>query len=185
LAPLRLHSRLRDHRAMARARRSQGATWWANEGTRVLFERQTRQFFPDLQRFVSSERCTYTLTVIVPEYDDARRIKLMFDATRSRSAPHILSDGPTESPHRYADNERMTLCVWEPTDPPEQRWLWDDGLLVLLALIRLHLFKESWWRDTGEWPGPQARRPALTPRSRHPRHCGAGSRSRTHAASQR
>jgi hypothetical protein len=29
----------------------------------------------------------------------------------------------------------------------------EDGLLVLLGLIGLHLFREAWWRETGEWPG--------------------------------
>jgi len=31
-----------------------------------------------------------------------------------------------------------------------------DGLLCLLGMITAHLFREAWWRETGEWLGPTA-----------------------------
>jgi hypothetical protein len=31
-----------------------------------------------------------------------------------------------------------------------------DGLLVLLNYIQAHLFREAWWREKGEWLGPEA-----------------------------
>jgi len=46
--------------------------------------------------------------------------------------------------------------MWHPGDPPEQQWLFADGLLALLNIIQAHLFKEAWWREMGEWLGPEA-----------------------------
>ncbi|MFD8035437.1 hypothetical protein ACFV3F_43310 [Streptomyces sp. NPDC059717] len=68
--------------------------------------------------------------------------------------PHVFSDGPRQSPHRYTDG---SLCMWYPGDPPEQRWdRRRDGSIVLLGLVLAHLLREEWWRRTGEWAGPEA-----------------------------
>jgi len=45
--------------------------------------------------------------------------------------------------------------MWEPEDPAELRWVLTDGLAALVAHITIHLFKEGWWRETGEWLGPE------------------------------
>jgi hypothetical protein len=65
---------------------------------------------------------------------------------------------PEGSPHRYGPRR---LCVWYPSDPDQQKWVFDDGLLMLINLIQAHLFEEAWWRETGgrddgEWLGPEA-----------------------------
>ena len=41
--------------------------------------------------------------------------------------------------------------------PPftEHRWVFEDGLLALMGLVMAHLFKEAWWRETGEWLGEE------------------------------
>ena len=31
-----------------------------------------------------------------------------------------------------------------------------DGLVALFGMAQHHLFKESWWRATGEWLGDEA-----------------------------
>jgi hypothetical protein len=76
--------------------------------------------------------------------------------------PNIYVDGPSgrgvASPHRYGPRQ---LCIWYPSDPPEAKWVFGDGLLMLVCHIQLHLFREAWWRETGgpnggEWLGPQA-----------------------------
>lgn len=46
--------------------------------------------------------------------------------------------------------------MWCPWDPPEEKWVFRDGLLALLNHIQAHLFREAWWRETGEWLGPEA-----------------------------
>jgi hypothetical protein len=71
----------------------------------------------------------------------------------------VYADGPDESPHRYAPapkDPRSSLCIWYPNDPPERRWVPQDGLLSLIEMTRIHLFKEAFWRETGEWLGEEA-----------------------------
>jgi hypothetical protein len=87
----------------------------------------------------------------VPYYEP-RNVEIRFE--HWSRVPSIVIDGPS-SPHRYkADGD--SLCIWHPQDPPEQRWIFEDGLLALINHIQAHLFREAWWRETGEWLGPQA-----------------------------
>jgi hypothetical protein len=95
----------------------------------------------------------YTLEVDVPEYK-ARRVEVRFRNSYKFGFPHVYVDGPTDSPHRYRGGE---LCLWEPTDPPENTWEPRDGLFELIRQIKLHLFKEAWWRESGEWLGDEIR----------------------------
>jgi hypothetical protein len=80
-----------------------------------------------------------------------RRVRMIF--ARGADAPRVYADGPSESPHRYADS---SLCMWKPTDAPDRRWTRDDGARALLGHIAAHLIREHWWRLTGEWPGDEA-----------------------------
>jgi hypothetical protein len=95
----------------------------------------------------------YTLTVTVPEFDDRRVIRITLANKRRPWLRLLTADGPTDSPHRYADGH---LCMWYPKDPPEQVWEPDDGLLALVQCARVHLFREAYWRRYGTWPGPEA-----------------------------
>lgn len=70
--------------------------------------------------------------------------------------PKVFADGPTTSPHRYPTRGRTHLCLWYPDDPPEWKWTADQGLLALFGTAAHHLFKEGWWRETGEWLGHEA-----------------------------
>ena len=45
--------------------------------------------------------------------------------------------------------------MWFPGDPPSMQWRLSHGLLDLLDAIRAHLFREAWWREHGEWLGPE------------------------------
>jgi hypothetical protein len=65
----------------------------------------------------------------------------------------VTADGPTRSPHRYADGH---LCMWYPDDGPELVWQPEEGLLALIQYVRLHLFREAYWRRYHLWPGPEA-----------------------------
>jgi hypothetical protein len=104
-------------------------------------------------------RRVYRLPVPIPECGEIRHVEIRFEDW-SR-VPDIYVDGPSggdASPHRYKPKQ---LCIWYPRDPPEQKWVFEDGLLMLICHIQLHLFREAWWRETGgrkggEWLGPQA-----------------------------
>lgn len=86
----------------------------------------------------------------VPHYEP-RNVEIRF-ADWSR-VPVIMADGPG-SPHRNKPDN--SLCIWHPKAPVEEKWVFEDGLLALLNHVQAHLFKEAWWRETGEWLGPEA-----------------------------
>jgi hypothetical protein len=86
-----------------------------------------------------------------------RRVRITF--ARGAEAPRVYVDGPLESPHRFSDD---ALCMWRPDDPPDRRWIRADGARALLGHIVAHLIREHWWRETGHWPGDEARHGRLT-----------------------
>jgi hypothetical protein len=45
--------------------------------------------------------------------------------------------------------------MWYLRDPPEHRWTFGHGLLDLINHAIIHLFKEAWFLDTGEWLGDE------------------------------
>jgi hypothetical protein len=139
---------------MARYGKRLSPRWWTNEPTRLIFERRALEFFPDLHFTVTSEACTYSTVVDVPFYE-ARRVKLIFNLGRSRNAPYIVADGPRESPHRYREYDSQSLCVWDPLDPPEARWLFDDGLLELLAIFESTCSKKLGGATPASGPAPK------------------------------
>ncbi len=58
--------------------------------------------------------------------------------------------------HRYSDG---TICMWYPKDPPPDRqWNRGEGLLKLVDTAVTHLFKELYFRETGEWLGEEVHR---------------------------
>ena len=114
------------------------------------FEKGVRKQYPRIRRRVTRRNLVYDLSVDLPGYDD-RCITVKFDKS-GNTMPCVTADGPTDSPHRYVDGR---LCIWYPEDSPERRWSYSHGLLELLILAQIHLFKEAWWRDTGEWLGPE------------------------------
>ena len=112
----------------------------------------TARGFPGLVIEKRRDARVYRVAMDVPHYEP-RRVEIRFEDWRRR--PRVFVDGPS-SPHRYRRNGEEWLCMWHPDDPPEQRWVFKDGLLALLNQIQAHLFREAWWRETGEWPGLEA-----------------------------
>jgi hypothetical protein len=121
----------------------------------LRFEQGARNHFPGLRAFTTriGERAGrhYVADVAVPHYE-SRRVHVLFERDNPNAA-RVEVDGPTESPHRFGDG---SLCIWRPRDPVWARWIVEDGLVRLLGLTIAHLFREAWWRETGEWPGPEA-----------------------------
>ena len=131
-----------------------GGPWYGEDFPRIMFEREARQYFPDLASATikSSHNAgrKYRLTVHVPHYDD-RRVQILFRKDSPR-IPRVSVDGPVDSKHRFSSGE---LCMWYPEDSVDNRWVFEDGLIALLGQIIVHLFREAWYRETGEWPGPE------------------------------
>lgn len=134
-------------------RRRKGG-WFDDFRARIRFEHHARQAYGQLHGSKvggSPQEVVYKLTVEVPEYEK-RRVEIRFYNGSRPGVPRITVDGPEESPHRYSDG---TLCIWEPEDDDSRRWVAHDGLLALIAAIGQHLFREAWWREHGEWLGPE------------------------------
>ncbi len=139
-------------------------SWEQNLVLRLRFERAAYAVYPDLRSRPigrrKSARITYVVAVTVHEYEP-RLIEMQFRRTSPKPAlTGVYVDGPAESPHRYSPHprdalQRPSLCIWYPHDPPELRWVVSDGLLSLIEMTRVHLFKEAYWRETGEWLGDE------------------------------
>lgn len=132
-------------------KRRSGA-WWGNDRDRVLFEGPSRHQFPSMKtgQTVNGDRL-YALDVDVPFYGITRHVEISFAAWGGKT-PRVRVDGPT-SKHRYGTD---VLCMWRPDDPANQKWVFNDGLLVLIAQVQAHLFREEWFREFGYWPGDEA-----------------------------
>ena len=131
-----------------------GGPWYGEDFPRIMFEREARQYFHDLvsATIKSSHNAgrKYRLVIHVPHYDD-RRIQILFRKDSPR-IPRVSVDGSVDSKHRFSSGE---LCMWYPEDSVDNRWVFEDGLVALLGQIIIHLFREAWYRETGEWPGPE------------------------------
>jgi hypothetical protein len=140
-----------------------GGPWYGQFSKRFRFERGARERLPDLRsspsRNPQRRGWIYRFNLPVDGYE-TRRVTILFQSPGGR-IPVVNVDGRS-SPHRYTDG---SLCMWFPNDPPERRWVFDDGLLMLITQIAVHLFKEAWWRETGgdsttgavgEWLGDEA-----------------------------
>ncbi len=129
--------------------------WYNDLDVVAQFEQDAIREYPSLvscNGVVGSRRWRqYTLTIDLEEYE-ARDVKIKIKPD-PKLLPRVTAGGPLESPHRYKGG---ALCMWYPKDPDEKRWVFNDGLLELLVMIEFHLYREAWWRETGEWLGPEA-----------------------------
>lgn len=131
----------------------------------MRFDRTARGF-PGLEIVRGKGGRIYRIRGLQVPHNEPRNVEIVFE-NRSYT-PRILADGPSESPHRWPDG---SLCLWHPKAPIEKRWDFEDGLLVLINLVQAHLFREAWWRENGEWLGPEAphetpKEPAIETRER-------------------
>ena len=64
----------------------------------------------------------------------------------------IQAHGLKNLRHVYGDG---ALCLWHPRDPVERQWRCDKGLVSLLDIVNLHLYKELRFQQTGIWVGDE------------------------------
>lgn len=137
-------------------RRRKSQPWYRDMRARLRFEGTARSRHPTLNLTSTGRGCNaeiiYRLIIDVPEYEPRRVVIRMRNGFEPYAA-NITVDGPADSPHRCG-NDR--LCIWHPNDPPEHAWVASDGLPELISQVTIHLFKEAYWRETGEWLGPEA-----------------------------
>lgn len=138
--------------------------WHARPASRILFQRQLARCGVPVRavRPPHRHRGGFALAVHLHVPDLPEQTVTIAFGRHAPDVPHVYSDGPSSSPHRYSDG---ALCMWHPGDPAEARWTRTDGPTSLLGHIVAHLLREEWWRQTGEWPGQEAAHtPARTTR---------------------
>jgi hypothetical protein len=129
-----------------------GLPWWREDVTAVVhMQAGARASYPGIVKSKSRRSLSYALDVEVSCYG-TRRVTIDFDARYTAAGVRVFADGPTRSRHRYEDG---SLCMWHPGDPPELRWTPEDSLVDLIEVVRRHLFREAYWRETGRWLGPE------------------------------
>lgn len=94
-------------------------------------------------------------------------LKLVVSAKYPAKAPKIFVKtltfplqnkyGQRRPKHLYFDD---SLCLFYPGDPPQKRWLPEDGLVTLVAWAVEWLEAYYYWRFRNEWPGEDAHRDA-------------------------
>ncbi|ROP44379.1 MULTISPECIES: hypothetical protein [unclassified Rathayibacter] len=125
--------------------------WFAKPAPKIRFVRDLAAV--DAVRVAKSTYAVGFRVEFELEPDGVPRRKVSIDFSRnSPNTPRVHVDGPEESPHRYSDG---TLCMWYPGDPPSAKWLPRDGAAQLITRIGVHLIKEQWFRQSGEWIGPE------------------------------
>lgn len=137
------------------------APWLVVPIARTVLRRMVRHLVID----ATDRRLGPAIRRIRAEQDGARlNINLLGEAILGQNeaarrmehgSPKVYADGPTESPHRYRAEDDRSLCLWYPSDGPDRKWQPADGLVQLIGMIETHLFKEAYWRETGEWLGEE------------------------------
>jgi len=151
-----------------------GALWYGiDAGWWVPLERDARRVYGQQLRWLPGPgHVEYRVTTRIDGDSSDHDLEIHFYADPSYATfgltseeyPRVFGDRGLESPHRMPDG---ALCLWQPLDPPDRRWVPADGLLALIEHACRHLFCESWWRETDEWLLDQAphglpRRGAIT-----------------------
>jgi hypothetical protein len=130
-------------------------TWYARPAPRILFQHRLAECGLAVRgvRPPRPLRGGFALAVHLDVADLSEQTVTIVFGPGKPDVPHVYTDRPADSPHRYPDG---SLCMWYPGDPAEQRWTRRDGPVALLGHIVAHLLREEWWQLTGEWPGEEA-----------------------------
>ena len=151
---------------MSRRRSPRTPAWYTRPATRLAFQRRLAACGQAVStaRPPQHLRGGYALAIHLRVPDLPEQTLTIVFGSAAPSVPRVFTDGPSASPHRYADG---SLCMWYPKDPAEQRWTRADGAPALLGHIVAHLLREEWWRRTGEWAGAEAPHPTDPAPTRH------------------
>jgi hypothetical protein len=107
-----------------------------------------------VSRSLFDQRVVWRAVVRVPVYEIAHTLRMELE--HFGQAVYVEDWTGDKLRHTYGGNR---LCMWYPDDPPDRRWRKSDGLLKLIDTAVMHLFKEYYFRETGEWLGDEVHRP--------------------------
>lgn len=140
--------------------RSRVRPFGSDVARQITFEADARRQGFAFERHAASDMVAYRFPIEAPvHYDERQVIAVVGD-----SVPHEVNvkiDGRVCTRHRFLDG---SLCMWWGPDSDDARWGIGDGLLALIAHIKLHAWCEADCRagrrwPKGEAPGEHPRRP--------------------------
>lgn len=90
--------------------------WYARPAPRILFQHQLAACGVPVRvvRPPRPHRGGFALAVRLHLPDIPKQTVTIVFGPVASLVPHVYSDGPSESPHRYRDE---SLCMWYPGDP--------------------------------------------------------------------
>jgi hypothetical protein len=129
-------------------------------GGQYVFEAGARRRGIRLARAFRVGRLRYRFVLDVPVYEEERAVRLEFS---DMPHPSVYIDGPPCLRHRWKGD---SLCMWDPSASPSERWVLADGFPDLADHIRLHAYCEAKCRDGYPW-----QKPAMAGDHPRKRHC--------------
>lgn len=101
-----------------------------------------------LSRYADTHKLIYTLSIPLIDRTGTQLVTVEIFGKSARVVAHGL-DGLRHI------NYDGSLCLWYPGDDEDRRWTTNKGLVSLLDVVALHLYKESRFKDTGVWLGEE------------------------------
>ncbi|HSX05097.1 MAG TPA: hypothetical protein VLF69_01365 [Candidatus Saccharimonadales bacterium] len=128
-------------------------TWYNDTTSRIWFEQglASSEYTLLFAGLNNKSQCVYVVSVPVLAYATNVIVRVVLD---DRYAT-VLAPSMSNLRHVYASDLGQALCLWYPHDPPHRKWNFDNGLLALLDIVKLHLYKELRFKETGAWPGEE------------------------------
>jgi hypothetical protein len=101
-----------------------------------------------LSRHAGSHKLTYTVSVPLLDHTGKQLVTVEVFGKSARVVAHGLGG------LRHV-NYDGSLCLWYPGDGTDRQWTISKGLVSLLDLVALHLYKETRFKETGVWLGEE------------------------------
>ncbi len=154
----RRRPRTRREQAFRRSRRRRVRPrqiyWWRHSRIEVgALEKGLLNAYPNFTKWRVGKALLYGGEVRLDTLGRLRRVVIILPDSPGRTRPIVMADGPRRSRHRFYWSRPSSLCLWYSRDHKSLRWTPKEGIVGLIDLARLHLIKESWWRETNQWPG--------------------------------
>lgn len=101
-----------------------------------------------LHRHVDKRKLMYTVNLPTLDHTGNRLVTIEVYGDTAR----VVAHGMENLRHVNYDG---SLCLWYPGDGTDRRWTPNKGLVSLLDLVALHLYKEERFKEIGVWLGEE------------------------------
>ncbi|MBW3569121.1 hypothetical protein KY385_03275 [Candidatus Parcubacteria bacterium] len=128
------------------------ATWFEEPETRRMFESGlSGTDFTVLHAGISNGKCIYVVSIPIKAYRTSTLVRIEFNG----KSASVYAPGLSGLRHVNPPAPEQSLCLWYPGDGAARKWKFEFGIVPLLELVRLHLYKEMRFKETGRWPGEE------------------------------